>query len=92
MKILNEPKKETKEKFVFAIIILAVLGFGFLAVNQTLQFFYRAHFLKAPCDLCKELNPNVSSCIEKRINIYPDGFGGWAEEVGRINNLSNLSP
>lgn len=41
----------------FLLIILLVISLGLLAINQTLQYFYKAQFLKSPCSLCKELNP-----------------------------------
>jgi len=40
----------------FIIIILIVLILGLIAVNQTLEYFYRSKFLQSPCSLCKELN------------------------------------
>jgi hypothetical protein len=49
--------KEIIDIIKFAIIILIVIGLGLLVVNQTLQYFYKAQFLKSPCSLCKELNP-----------------------------------
>lgn len=47
-----------------AFWILLVVGVGMFAVNQGLGFVYHAHFLKAPCNLCAELNPGVQSCID----------------------------
>jgi len=43
---------------------LLVVALGTLAVNQTLGYYYKAHFLRAPCDLCGDLNPEVKNCIE----------------------------
>jgi len=61
--------------------ILLVSAIGFLAFNQGMGFFYKAHLLKAPCDLCGDLNPEVQSCINNlntRIS-YPDGSGNWTD-------------
>lgn len=86
----KEKKKEMKELIITAAYILIVVGFGMLAVNQTLSFFYKAHFLKNPCSLCSELNPNQSKCItgcfQQRIAIYPDGAGGWITQNGTPYN------
>lgn len=65
-----------------ALIIIGVLALGFAAINQAMGFFYKAHLLKAPCDLCGELNPEVQSCIDN-LNAprasFPDGNGGWTD-------------
>jgi hypothetical protein len=67
-------------KILFWIVL--VVAIGMLAVNQTLGFFYKAYFLKQPCDLCAELNPEVEECI---LNLnaprasFPDGMGGWTD-------------
>lgn len=49
----------------FLFWFLLIIGLGFLIINQGLGFFYKAHFLKAPCDLCAELNPGVQECIDR---------------------------
>lgn len=70
MKIIQPDQKEIEKDQLFynslrlAFWICLVLALGFLAVNQTLEFFYKAHFLKAPCDLCVELNPEVKQCLD----------------------------
>ena len=82
-----------------AFWILLVVALGMLAVNQTLGFFYKAHFLKAPCDLCAELNPGVEQCIAnlntgKPSYWTPEGWSDpWAENEteGKIKiNLTNF--
>lgn len=66
----------------FAIYFLIIIALGFVIINQGLGFFYKAHFLKAPCELCSELNPEVKTCIDN-INSprpsFPDGNGGWSD-------------
>jgi hypothetical protein len=65
---------------LLALVSVVVL-LGMLAVNQSLEFFYRAELLKSPCKLCWELNPGVESCIQElnKKESYPDGLGGWTD-------------
>lgn len=71
----------------FLFIIVLVVGAGVFAVNQILAYRYKAEFLKSPCQLCKDLNPNVTKCIdncfEYMVNLYPDGLGGWRDNTGK---------
>ena len=73
-------------------LLLLVVCLGLFVVNQTMGYYYKAHFLKSPCSLCAELNPNQSMCIKDcftyQTKLYPDGFGGWVKQ-GDIN-LSNI--
>ena len=59
------------------LIILFVIALGLIIINQVLGYFYKAHFLKSPCNLCAELNEDVRDCILTRTELYPDGTGGW---------------
>lgn len=81
-----EDKKEKNNVLVwgrFLLIVLLVIGAGLLAINQTLEYFYRAEFLKAPCSLCLELNPEVArQCFIREDKLFPNGQGGWAFENG----------
>lgn len=45
-------------------ILLVVVGLGIFAVNQALEYKYRSVFLQTPCNVCKELNSNQSTCID----------------------------
>lgn len=54
----------TKDILLYTIIILAVVGLGLLAVNQTLEYMYRAQFLGGPCKLCTDLNPSFKQCLD----------------------------
>lgn len=66
MKEEREKPKNTTTRNQWLITLLYIAGVvavGMLAVNQTLGFFYKAHFLKSPCDLCADLNPKVEECI-----------------------------
>lgn len=49
----------------FFLFFALALALSFLAVNQALGFFYKAQFLKTPCGLCGDLNPEVKICIEE---------------------------
>jgi len=61
------------------IIILLVIWLGMFAVNQVLTYYYKAEFLKAPCQLCRDLNPDVDICLTEagRTRSYFNG-SGWS--------------
>ena len=44
------------------IVIGLVLLIGLFAVNQFLDFRYKAEFLSNPCGLCLKLNDNIDLC------------------------------
>jgi len=63
--------------------VCLVVAVGMVAVNQSLEFYYKAEFLKAPCSLCLELNPEVSEqCFIREERLYPNTAGGWQYENG----------
>jgi|TARA_Y100000310_G_scaffold64427_1_gene59951 hypothetical protein len=63
-KIEENPKTIVIDDVVnTTLIIIGVMAVGFLAFNQGMGFFYKVHFLKSPCGLCSELNPEVDICI-----------------------------
>ena len=73
--------RSLKEWLVLLFWVALVVALGMVAVNQTLDFYYKAEFLKAPCKLCLELNPGVSQqCFIKEDKLYPDITGGWQFE------------
>ena len=58
--------KENHKKITYLkviLIVISILALGMLAVNQTLDYFYKTQFLKQPCELCIELNPQLSECF-----------------------------
>lgn len=74
--------RSLKDWLVLAFLIVLVVSLGMLAVNQTLEFFYKSEFLRSPCGLCGKLNPEVEQCID-HLNAprasFPDGNGGWTD-------------
>lgn len=52
-----------RSKLLLALIIIAVVSLGLLAVNQFLSFNYKAQLLGSPCTLCLELNPHLEDCF-----------------------------
>jgi len=81
-------------KILFWVVL--VVAIGMVAVNQTFEFYYKAEFLRSPCSLCMELNPEVSEqCFIKGITLYPYGSGDWADSEGQcydsIGNKKNCS-
>lgn len=72
-------------------LIFLVVALGMLAVNQSLEFYYRAEFLKAPCSLCAELNPDVEVCIQNLSDPRPSYWTmeGWTDPYNQtIKNIS----
>jgi len=67
-------------------IILGVVAFGMLAVNQTLGFYYKSELLQKPCDLCISLNPEFKECFIERTNVYEQKNNNNLEI-----NLSNIN-
>ncbi len=47
---------------------LFVIAIGLFAVNQAIEWFYKAEFLYSPCTLCGKLNPNLTLCPKEIIN------------------------
>jgi len=84
----NQNKANWKDHAKAIIIIAGVIAVGMLAINQTLGFIYKAHFLKSPCDLCGQLNPEVESCI---INLNKEARywtqDGWKNESNVNENF-----
>ena len=49
----------------FIAIIIAVVALGTLAVNQVMNYYYKAQFIQGPCQLCVKLNPEWKQCYDK---------------------------
>jgi hypothetical protein len=76
----EEQLKQAKKTLILALIIIGVVALGLLAVNQALEFTYRSQFLQAPCQLCRELNPDVDHCFNQPIPINQyDGGITWQD-------------
>lgn len=96
---MEDKEKRFRNFLLNAIIIVAIIAVGLFAVNQTLEYRYRAEFLQTPCSICSKLNPNVSNCLEGcftfKQTLYPDGFGNWYNpslKDPRYNYTLNLTP
>ena len=75
-------------------MFLLVIALGMTAVNQTLGFLYKAEFLKQPCALCAELNPDVKECVYKNKATYFLSGQEWIDpfETNQIKiNLTELN-
>jgi hypothetical protein len=84
-----------KSRLRTAIIILGVLALGFLMINQAVGYFYKAQFLKSPCGLCGELNPEVKTCIENLNNPRASYWtsNGWSNPFNNsVPNITFISP
>lgn len=89
-------KKELPQFFIWLrpiLIMLLILAVGFLALNQGMGFFYKIHFLKSPCDLCGELNPEVTRCIYD-LNRQPSYWTaeGWTDPFNKSIIQVNITP
>lgn len=81
-------EEDTKNKLIFALILISVVGMGLFAVNQTLGYIYKAHFLKSPCNLCAQLNPDVRNCVVGKVPQYFTSEG-WKNDTS--TPTANLS-
>jgi len=83
---------EDKLRFLFWLVL--VLALGFLAINQGMGFFYKVQFLKAPCQLCGELNPGVQECIDDLNAPRPSFWGaeGWSDPFTENNLKVKINP
>ncbi len=75
------------------ILIVGIISLGTLAVNQSLEYYYKAEFLGTPCDLCSKLNPWLEECFEEAsIYSYNKITGeiiGGPELIKEINKRKN---
>jgi|TARA_Y100000310_G_scaffold3308_1_gene4235 hypothetical protein len=76
--------------FVTALIIIGVVSLGLLAVNQFLDFRFKAQLLGSPCNVCKELNPHLESCFKEASNIVVNKVTGEIVENPYVINLTDL--
>jgi hypothetical protein len=78
----KQTKPSLKDTLTIIVLILLVVALGTLAINQTLEYFYKSRFLQTPCSLCKELNPGapIMSLPGNNLTINPN------------QNINNLIP
>lgn len=78
--------KSFKQILQTLLIICAVVALGLYIINAVIDYRYKVEFLKTPCGLCAELNKEQSQCINGcfsfKVNLFPDGKGGWCGEDG----------
>lgn len=75
------------------LVICLVILIGFFAINQYLDFKYKATFLGGPCKLCAEVNLGVESCINdlnKPKALYWNK-GIWGELMNNTPTPINIS-
>ena len=80
----NSKSYSLKEILLLVLIVIGVVAFGLLAMNQFISWRYKNIFLQTPCQLCEELNPHLKDCFEDVSIIYTD------EETGvEIENITD---
>jgi len=91
-KVKEEVKEQKKIRdlryyLVQTLILLAVVALGLLVVNQALEYRYKSVFLQQPCTVCRDLNPNQSTCIGNCFKVekwlYPGIAGDWVDSTGK---------
>lgn len=61
--------------WLIAILIIGiVMALGLFSVNQYLVFRYRAEILSIPCDLCRELNPQLEDCFHIKTDMKNSSY------------------
>ena len=58
---------------IMMAMILAIIGFGYLALNGFMDYRFKAQLLSTPCDLCLELNEHIDLC-PKQIKINDNNY------------------
>jgi hypothetical protein len=76
----------------FFLIVFLIVALGLYIVHTILDYRYKMVFIKAPCKLCAELNPEIKNCFQIKTQLFPDGKGGWRFENGTPANSAGLQP
>lgn len=75
----------------FILLMLLVVALGMFIINSAMSYRYKVEFIKTPCNLCRELNPNMSECINdcftRKVSAYPDQYGNLKDNLGRCYDL-----
>lgn len=81
------PDELAKNWAIAIFIVIAIVAIGLFAINQFIEFRYSATFLRGPCQLCVELNPEVGGCweMQKQVGYIPDNF---TEELFKLINTT----
>lgn len=48
----------------FFLIIAIIIACGMVIVNQFTSYYYKEKFLRTPCGLCADLNPQLAACFQ----------------------------
>lgn len=69
---------------LMALIIIGVVSFGLLAVNQFLKFKFTNRVLMDPCGLCEEKNPHLKICFSEASKVFINKETGEIETDPKI--------
>lgn len=50
---------EKRKVLLIVLYCVVVVAIGMFAINQTLNYFFKAQFLVTPCQLCEKVNEGV---------------------------------
>lgn len=81
------PAHNLKDLVLTCLIIIGVVAFGLVAINQFLELRYKAELLSTPCDLCLELNPRLEGCFDKALTVTVDKATGEIVNNKIINSF-----
>ena len=74
------------KRFETIIVILVICALGLFVINQVISYRYKVELIKAPCQLCAELNKNQSMCIQgcfqNKVRLFSNGLGDWCGDDG----------
>jgi len=71
---LNISTPPFRSYLLTALIIIGVVFIGLLAINQFLDYQFKAQLLGSPCNFCEELNPHLERCFNEVSNIRVDPY------------------
>ena len=78
MEISKEIKKKEnysiKEVLLIILLAIIIILIGLIVINQAIEWRYKYQLLSSPCNLCRELNPELENCFTKKEIINGNEF------------------
>jgi hypothetical protein len=74
--IKNIKERENKTSFypplLNILIIVIIIAVGLFAINQYLNYKFKAQLLNSPCELCYNQNENIQKCFKENNFLYQE--------------------